>query len=490
MNSGLWFLLIGLVARVAVAAPSDYFVIQIIDDQTDRGVPLVQLRTTDATCYYTDSAGAVAINEPSLMGHRIWFEISSHGYDYPADGFGNRGAALDVVAGKSAKLKLKRLNIAERLYRITGEGIYRDSVLAGRAVPIRQPLLNGGVVGQDSVMACVYRGKIRWFWGDTLRQGYPLGHFQTAGATSVLPGDGGLDPNVGIDLEYFVNKDGFSRPMVPLKEPGMVWISGLLTVKDDSGNDRMLAHFSRMKGLGERLERGLILYNDQTDAFERLKPVPLDAPLAPDGQATRVTSGGKEYFYFTTPYPSVRVLADWEHVTDPSAYEGYAISRDASGKAEFSWQKNTAPATPQQLAKLIESGQLKREECPMRLEDSDSGKPIKFHAGSVNWNEFRKKWILIGHENGGSKSNLGEVWYVEADAPEGPWIKAKKIVTHDKMDFYNVTQHPFFDQQGGRYVYFEGTYTNMFSGNPCQTPRYEYNQIMYRLDLADPRLKM
>jgi hypothetical protein len=22
------------------------------------------------------------------------------------------------------------------------------------------------------------------------------------------------------------------------------------------------------------------------------------------------------------------------------------------------------------------------------------------------------------------------------------------------------------------------------------TPRYEYNQIMYRLDLADPRLKM
>ena len=25
----------------------------------------------------------------------------------------------------------------------------------------------------------------------------------------------------------------------------------------------------------------------------------------------------------------------------------------------------------------------------------------------------------------------------------------------------------------------------MFSGNPDQTPRYEYNQIMYRLDLSD-----
>ena len=35
----------------------------------------------------------------------------------------------------------------------------------------------------------------------------------------------------------------------------------------------------------------------------------------------------------------------------------------------------------------------------------------------------------------------------------------------------------------------EGTYTNTFSGNPCQTPRYEYNQIMYRVDLSDERLK-
>ena len=58
------------------------------------------------------------------------------------------------------------------------------------------------------------------------------------------------------------------------------------------------------------------------------------------------------------------------------------------------------------------------------------------------------------------------------------------------MDFYNPKQHPFYDQEGGRIIYFEGTYTNSFSGNPVQTPRYEYNQIMYRLDLSDPRLKL
>ena len=47
-----------------------------------------------------------------------------------------------------------------------------------------------------------------------------------------------------------------------------------------------------------------------------------------------------------------------------------------------------------------------------------------------------------------------------------------------------------FDEDGGRVIYFEGTYVNTFSGNPEKTPGYDYNQIMYRLDLADPRLQL
>jgi hypothetical protein len=45
-----------------------------------------------------------------------------------------------------------------------------------------------------------------------------------------------------------------------------------------------------------------------------------------------------------------------------------------------------------------------------------------------------------------------------------------------------------FDKEGGRAIYFEGTYASTFSGNTHPTPRYDYNQIMYKLDLADPRL--
>jgi len=90
---------------------------------------------------------------------------------------------------------------------------------------------------------------------------------------------------------------------------------------------------------------------------------------------------------------------------------------------------------------------------------------------------------------------LGEVWYSEADRPEGPWVHARKIISHanqpgDAHDFYNPTQHPFLDREGGRVIYLEGSYVNTFSGNPHPTPCYEYNQIMYRLDLSDPRLRL
>ncbi len=97
--------------------------------------------------------------------------------------------------------------------------------------------------------------------------------------------------------------------------------------------------------------------------------------------------------------------------------------------------------------------------------DVDSGKPVRLHRGSVNWNAYRQKWIMIAGEQGGT-SLLGEIWYAEAPAPDRALAPRKKIVTHDQYSFYNPVQHAFFDQDGGRVIYFEGTYTTSFSGNP------------------------
>jgi hypothetical protein len=422
------------------------FAIKVVDEQTGRGVPLVELKTINNILFVTDSNGLIAFDEPGLMNREVFFYVRSHGYEFPKDGFGYTGKRLQVKPGGSAEIKIKRLNIAERLYRITGGGIYRDTILLGQKPPIGEPLLNGQVLGQDSVEVVPYRGKLYWFWGDTNRPSYPLGQFQTSGATSELPG---LNPSVGVDLTYFVTDTGFSKRMVPLKEPGPVWIDGLLTVPDETGRERLVAHYSRMKDLGTVLEHGIVIFNDETQQFDRL--VQFDLKLKrrnPLGNAIRVN----DYFYFCAPYALTRVKATLADLKDQTRYEELRTS-----------------ASPK---------------------DVDTKKPIKLHNGSINWNVYRKKWILIGVEQGGKSSFLGEVWYSESDNVTGPWRWAKKILTHDRYTFYNPAHHAFFDQDGGRVIYFEGTYAETFSGNPSPTPRYDYNQIMYRLDLSDPRLRL
>ncbi len=507
----LWLptVVIGLLpAPGAPLGPGDYFGIEVLDQDTGRGVPMVELETTSGVRYDTDSNGLIAFYEPGLMDRKVWFAVSAHGYEFAPDGFGLRGAALQTRPGVVAQLKVKRLNIAERLYRVTGQGIYRDTVLLGRKAPIAEPFLNAEVTGQDSVMNALYRGKLYWFYGDTTRVAYGLGNFAMSGATTELPGK--LDPSVGFDLHYFTGKDGFARPMASMAGEGVVWLSGLVVLPGPTRQERMLAWFQRRRGLGAVLENGFVAYNDREEKFENLKEAPLEPTLFPIGCAFQPErQDGPGYIYFTAPYPAVRVKADWGSYLDLGSYEAYTclspqtryenaeaakLERDAGGRLVWGWKKNTPALKPQQQEELVSAGKMKREESPFRLCDADSGKPILINSCSVYWNEFRRRYVLIACQVFGA-TMLGEIWYSEAGRPEGPWGPARKIITHankknDAHDFYNPTQHRFFDQAGGRVIYLEGSYVNTFSGNHHPTPYYEYNQIMYRLDLSDPRLKL
>src|SRR5688572_17617677 len=257
-----------LLISISPAATNDYFRITVVDEQTGRGVPLVELRTVNNIALWTDSNGIIAFDEPGLMDQAVYFHVKSHGYDYPKDGFGNRGLKLKPSKGGNTTIKLNRLNIAERLYRLTGEGIYRDSVLVGQPAPVKQPVLNGQVMGQDTVIATPYRGKIYWFWGDTERASYPLGNFAAAGATSELPGRGGLDPGAGVDLRYFVDASGFSKGMCPNFGPGLQWIEGVMTVPDEGGRDRLVARVSSQRGLAPAYAWHLAVFNDEKEIFE------------------------------------------------------------------------------------------------------------------------------------------------------------------------------------------------------------------------------
>jgi hypothetical protein len=48
----------------------------------------------------------------------------------------------------------------------------------------------------------------------------PLGHFHITGAATPLPGEGGPDPERGIDFDYFVGPDGFARPTCQMPGEG------------------------------------------------------------------------------------------------------------------------------------------------------------------------------------------------------------------------------------------------------------------------------
>ncbi|HEY2840098.1 MAG TPA: hypothetical protein VGJ26_13165, partial [Pirellulales bacterium] len=248
-------------------------------------------------------------------------------------------------------------------------------------------------------------------------------------------------------------------------------------------------------------------------------------PFHPHGHALLHKVAGKEYIYFGNPHPLVRVVARPDAIEKLSEYEAFTcltprsrlkapgkdgvevnkamVERESSGQEEsgradrngtgrprWGWKKDAPPILPVEQQRLIAAGKLRANEALHPLRDVETDKPVQAHAGNVAWNEYRQAWVMITGESGGQTSNLGEIWCAEAPTPLGPWVYARRVVTHDKTSFYNPAQHPALAQEGGRLIYFEGTHSIMFSGLTVPTPRYEYNQIMYRLDLADPRLAL
>lgn len=437
---------ISLFLLPSFAVAGGWFGIQVIDEATGDGVPLAELRTVNEMRFVSDNAGWVAVQEPGLMGREVFFHVTSPGYEIAKDGFGYRGVRLMPKEGGAATVKMKRQNIAVRTARLTGAALYRDSELLAK--PVLSPN-SADVLGQDSVQGVRYNGRLFFLWGDTNVAKYPLGNFHTTAAT--LPLDS--HPSRGLAYEYFTSGTEL-RKMLPLEGPGAVWMFGLHTIRGDDGRDVLLSGFSQHPSLAERTRQGVARFDDAKGTFTVAADVGKDEPWRfPRGVAVQHDG----YVYFASPFPHTRVPATVADVINPASYEAY------SAKAK-SWNRAHEPSAEPLI--------------------SPDGKQVRLHTASVKWNAWRNCWILIGVQSGA----LGEVWYAESPAIDGPWGTAVKVASHPNYSFYNPVHHDFFDSENGRVIWFEGTYTREFSGNPVPTARYDYNQLMYRLDLADPRL--
>lgn len=484
------YILLVCLLLIRCSPTSRYFQIRIVDSETGRGIPLAELRTLSNVAYFTDSQGYIAFDEPGLMQGRVYMEISSPGYHYPQDTTGRSAVQLSVRPGGKAEIGMKRMDPAERLYRITGAGIYRDSELLGVPVPLRQPAVRAGVLGQDSNLDALYKGRLFWVWGDTFLPDDYHGNFSVAGATSALPAAGGLDPAVGVELDYFVDEQGWSRPMYENSEPGYVWFDWLMTIADSMGRERLVAKYARVNAYFGNYERGIAVFNDSTEQFDRYQEVPAWLPdLHSCHHPFRATTtAGETHYYLTAAFDFSRVLPRLADLADPAAYEYFSClspetgrpDRDAAGNLRYGWKRNVPATSHERQQALIQQGEILPEEAWIHLLDVETGDSVEINRGSVFWNAYRQRWILIM----GSK----DIWFAEADTPVGPWGYARRVAQHDIL-CYNPLQHPLLDQEGGKDIFFEGTYTQFF-GQGKNVPRYNYNQLMYRLKLDDPRLQM
>ena len=441
---------LGLPSLASAVAPCR---IEVVEKGSGWPVPLVELRTLNNMRFVTDNAGVVAFDLPEFMGRETWLDVIGQGYEVPKDGFGMRGVRVTPEPGKTVKLEVRRTIIAKCLGRLTGGGLFAESQKLGKELDSRE----SGILGCDTVENAAYRGRMFWLWGDTILPRYPLGIYNSIGAMTGMRPIVSFEPPLRPSFDYFADEKGVPKAIAKMPGEGPTWLSGCISLPAKTGAERLVGTYVKVKGHLDIYQSGLCVWNDAESRFELHRVIweksdatPRRTP-SPEGHTVLwKDADGREWALFGDPFPKLRCPATFEAWEDSSQWET-----------------------------------LKPQES---LTSASGGGAVKPHTGAIAWNAWRKKWVTVLMQAFGKPSAFGEVWYAEADSPMGPWGPAVKILTHENYTFYNPAIHPEFTPPDSPILLFEGTHTAEFANHPEITPRYNYNQILYRLDLDDPAL--
>jgi hypothetical protein len=423
--------------------------LEVVEKGSGWPVPGVELRTVHGVRFVSDNAGLIAFDLPELMGQETWFTVSGHGYGVQADGFGYKGVRLRPEPGKKLTVTVERRILAQRLGRLTGSGLFAESHKLGEHLDWR----DGPVQGCDSIVNARFNGKQFWFWGDTNLAHYPLGIFNVSAATTTdfTPP---ARPPLKVRFDYFLNPQGRARGVADVPGDGPTWVWGAATLKDAQGHEHLVASAVKVRGNMEAYRWDLVEWDATALQFKPLRTVwtksaeQPQAPPVPDGHALPWTDAtGKAWLLFCNPFPTLRCPATYEAWQDPRTWENLTPDR--------------AIRTPE-------------------------GKKIEAHGGDLAWHPWSRRWLLLFTQKGGDTSFLGEIWLATAPSPTGPWTGARKVATHDNYTFYNPVLHPEAFRADSPVIHFEGTYVTTFTNNQQPTPRWDYNQVLYQVDLSQP----
>lgn len=507
---------------------SEYFrilAVEVDSNGIESGIPLVLFRTAgNYISLFTDSAGNAAFNEPGLMDGPLFFNVLADGYEIdpspsveiyelPYDS----GVVLNVSKYGSAKVLMRRTQMAARLYRLTGSGLYRDSVLTNASGDIPDSIISScreviddvGVLGQDTVMTGTYKGKVFWFFGDTTCQRSARQNncedygMYTVGATSCVPqSNGKCKANEPPGLKYFSSQEGgflHVKPMAPDIAPyeQNTWIAAVMVFTNSNGEEVMYSNYMKNPGDGENagsIQSGMAKWNDALEVFEATSSWPLDIAFL-NGVHTMQLLGedvnADGYVYMSG---GLRVLATEETVIEYTSYQQYNLDTHM-------WEYLYAG-----LGRLGEGNSTTAKHVGATTRKIKlhltSLLPSSWSVASVEWSEYVGMYVVLG--NGGMH---GGIYLAVGPRVTGPWSKGVLVASHNTSgtSCYNQVLLPHLFRDNGRYIQFACTFTAMWSdtdnefsdsswstclfgmndGANCANtvPRYEYNNLVYEVDV-------
>ena len=288
---------------------------------------------------------------------------------------------------------------------------------------------------------------------------------------------------------------------------GPTWLDGLAAFRDEDGRERLVAGYAKIRPPMETYEHGLVAFDPETrNVFEKVATIPLDAPIRPVGHS--VPAQGRRRRPTSTiadPVPADPRPCRRRRPQGPRRVRGVHLpgARQPARRPEDRPRpRRPAPlrlaaghrgrSTPSEASPARQGGPAQGRTRPSsHLRDADTGKAVLAHT---RLGLLERVPQAMGDDRGRDRRQVVDAW-ARSGSPR-PTPRSGRGSTPARSSPTTSTASttrsstPSSPRTAAASIFFEGTYTTSFSGNTDPTPRYDYNQVMYRLDLSDPRLNL